>query len=268
VTRVRVHVISDVHGNAEALSRAAGGADALVVLGDLIDFVDYVDHGKGILGALFGADRVRTFARLRREGNPAQTVAYARSLWDSLADPAGAVDEAIRMQYAELFSAMDTVTAPVYATPGNVDAPGLWSEFAGDGVRVLDGDVALLGGLRFGFIGGGLLPDGTRRRANAAWVPYLRYRDEFDADVGKLGEVDVLCSHIPPAVPELTYDTVARRFEAGSTGLLDLINRTSPRWSLYGHVHQPLVSGMRIGRTECRNVGHFKQTEAPFVLRW
>ena len=46
---MRVHVVSDVHGRADALARAADGADALVCLGDLLLFLDYADHGQGIL---------------------------------------------------------------------------------------------------------------------------------------------------------------------------------------------------------------------------
>ncbi|TKG62642.1 metallophosphoesterase family protein [Prauserella endophytica] len=262
---MRVHVVSDVHGNAEALARAGDGADALVVLGDLLDFVDYHDHGKGILGALFGADNVRTFARLRREGTRDETVAFSRSLWASLDDPASAVDEAIREQYAELFGAM---TAPTYAVPGNVDAPALWPEFAGPGIHLTDGEVVEIGGLRFGFIGGALLPDGVVPRRNGIWRPYLRTPEEFDKAAAELRGIDVLCSHIPPALPELTYDVVARRAELGSGALLGLITAEQPRWSLFGHVHQPLAARSRAGRTECRNVGHFKHTARPYVLRW
>jgi Icc-related predicted phosphoesterase len=264
---VRVHVVSDVHGNADALKRAGDGADALVVLGDLLDFVDYREHDKGIMGALFGAEKVGEFARLRREGTRDETVAYSRTLWASLDDPAGAVDEAIRTQYAALFAAM---TAPTYATPGNVDTPALWPEFAGEGIRVLDGEVAEIGGLRFGFVGGALLPDGVvpRRRKGAAWRPYLRDREDYDRSVAALTEVDVLCTHAPPALPELTYDVVARRSEIGSTALLELIHAQRPRWSVFGHVHQPLAPRARVGLTECRNVGHFKETGQPYVLRW
>jgi Icc-related predicted phosphoesterase len=86
--------------------------------------------------------------------------------------------------------------------------------------------------------------------------------------VAALGPVDVLCSHIPPAVPELCYDVVARRSENASTALLDVIRADRPRWSLFGHVHQPLAARTRIGRTECVNVGHFKRTGEPYVLRW
>ncbi len=264
---MRVHVVSDVHGNVDALKRAGDGADALVVLGDLLDFVDYREHDKGIMGALFGAEKVGEFARLRREGTRDETVAFSRTLWASLEDPTAAVDEAIRDQYATLFAAM---TAPTYATPGNVDTPSLWPEFAGDGIQVLDGEVAEIGGLRFGFVGGALLPDGVvpRPRKGAAWRPYLRVREEFDAGVAALTDIDVLCTHIPPAVPELTYDYVARRGEIGSTALLELIREQRPRWSVFGHVHQPLAARRRIGLTECRNVGHFKETGQPYVLRW
>jgi Icc-related predicted phosphoesterase len=262
---VRVHVVSDVHGNAEALARAGEGADVLVVLGDLLDFVDYREHHKGILGTLFGPDKVAVFARLRREGTRDETIAFSRSLWASLEDPGAAVDEAIRTQYAELFGAL---TAPTFATPGNVDAPALWPEFAGEGVQILDGESADIGGLRFGFVGGALLPDGVIPRRNGFWRPYLRTREEFDKSVRALDHVDVLCTHIPPALPDLTYDVVARRSELGSASLLELITIQQPRWSLFGHVHQPLSARTRVGRTECRNVGHFKATGEPYVLRW
>ncbi|OZM74531.1 metallophosphoesterase [Amycolatopsis antarctica] len=268
---MRIHVVSDVHGNAEALARAGDGADALIVLGDLLDFVDYHQHGRGILGELFGAEQVATFARLRREAGRDETLAFARSLWASLDDPGAAVDEAIRGQYATLFGAM---SAPTYAVPGNVDTPALWPEFAGPGVHLLDGEVAEIGGLRFGFVGGALLPDGATPRRGAVWQPYLRTREDFDASVAALGEqagaggIDVLCSHIPPALPELTYDVVARRRELGSTALLELIDEKRPRWSLFGHVHQPLAARVRRGYTECGNVGHFKETGRPWVLRW
>jgi hypothetical protein len=33
-------------------------------------------------------------------------------------------------------------------------------------------------------------------------------------------------------------------------------------------VHQPLQRRIRIGRTECVNVGHFRGTGQPWVLTW
>ena len=262
---MRVHVVSDVHGNADALARAGEGADALVVLGDLIDFVDYHDHGSGILGTLFGAEAVARFAELRRQRLHGATAAYARKLWESLDNAAEAVEGALREQYERLFAAL---TAPTYATPGNVDVPELWPQYAGGSVRILDGEVADIGGLRFGFVGGALLASGGRVRRTGVWAPYLRPPEDFAARVAKLTDVDVLCSHIPPDVPELAYDVVARRMEFGSTALLSVIREQAPRWALFGHVHQPLVPRMRVGRTECVNVGHFQRTERPYVLTW
>jgi Icc-related predicted phosphoesterase len=262
---MRVHVVSDVHGNVEALARAGDGADALIVLGDLLDFVDYHDHSKGILGMIFGPEKVSVFASLRRDRKSGAFTAYARSLWAGLEDAADVVESAIREQYAALFAAM---TVPTYATPGNVDVPELWPEFAGNGVRMLDGEATDIGGLRFGFVGGALLASGVTLRRTGVWRPYLRTEDEYAASVEALGPVDVLCSHIPPAVPELCYDVVARRPEFASTALLAAIRRDRPMWSLFGHVHQPLAARTRIGRTECVNVGHFKATGAPHTLRW
>src|SRR2546429_2362397 len=122
---MRVHVVSDVHGNAEALARAGEGADALIVLGDLIDFVDYHDHSGGILGKLFGADKVATFAELRRGKQHGATAAFARALWAGLGDAAHRIEELIRAPYAELFGAL---TAPTHATPGHLDAPAPWAQ--------------------------------------------------------------------------------------------------------------------------------------------
>jgi Icc-related predicted phosphoesterase len=80
--------------------------------------------------------------------------------------------------------------------------------------------------------------------------------------------VDMLCSHIPPAVPELLYDVQARRPELGSEQLLRVIYRDRPRIAVFGHVHQPLAPRVRVGRTECINVGHFQRTGSPHELRW
>jgi len=262
---MRLHVVSDIHGNTEALARAGEGADALIVLGDLLDFIDYHDHSRGILGTIFGAEKVATFARLRRARDSAATMAYVRSLWAGLRNAPEIVEEAIREQYAKLFGAMTAVT---YATPGNVDVPTLWPEYAGDNVRVLDGEMAEIGGLRAGFVGGGLLPRGVVPRRLGIWIPYLRSERDYAEAVARLGDVDILCSHIPPALPELCYDVVARRPELGSGDLLALVRSARPRWSVFGHVHQPLAGRVRLGRTECVNVGHFKRTGTPHVLCW
>lgn len=253
---MRVHVVSDVHGAHESLAAAGEGADALVCLGDLILFLDYADHSRGIFPDLFGAEAASRIVALRTERRFEEAREMARELWAGL-DRQATIEAAVRRQYADMFAAFP---APTYATYGNVDIPALWPEFAGDGVTVLDGQTTVIGGLVFGFVGGGL--------HSPMRTPYEMSEEEYAAKVAALGSVDVLCTHIPPAVPELTYDTVARRFERGSHAVLEAIRATRPRYALFGHVHQPLVRRMRIGTTECVNVGHFAATGVPWALEW
>ncbi|MFB7633285.1 metallophosphoesterase [Streptomyces sp. NPDC056149] len=258
---MRVHVVSDVHGNSRDLAAAGDGADALVCLGDLVLFLDYADHSRGIFPDLFGAANADALVALRTARRFDEARALGRRLWAEL-DASGAsreevIEAAVRRQYTDLFAAFPT---PTYATFGNVDMPRLWPEYAGPGTTVLDGERVEIGGRVFGFVGGGLT---TPMR-----TPYEIGDEEYAAKVEALGEVDVLCTHIPPDVPELCYDTVARRFERGSAALLDAIRTTRPRYALFGHVHQPLAHRVRIGGTECVNVGHFNATGTPYVLEW
>ncbi len=253
---MRINVVSDVHGRVDVLAGAAEGVDALICLGDLLLFVDYADHSQGIFPELFGAERATELVRLRLAKRFDEARALTAALWATLdGDPGDHIERAVRRQYERIFAAMPT---PAYLTYGNVDLPRLWPEYVRDGHHVLDGQVVEIGGVTFGFVGGGLR---TLYR-----TPYEIDDDEFAAKVEAVGAVDVLCCHIPPAVPELLYDVVARRFERGSEATLEAIRRTQPRYALFGHVHQPLKRRTRIGRTECLNVGHFRGRGTPYTL--
>ncbi|MDQ0403330.1 metallophosphoesterase [Streptomyces sp. NPDC049936] len=257
-TSTRVHVVSDVHGNARDLARAGEGADALICLGDLVLFLDYADHSRGIFPELFGVANADRIVELRTARRFAEAREFGAGLWAGVGeDRSKLIEGAVRKQYAELFAAFPT---PTYATYGNVDVPPLWPEYARPGTTVLDGERVEIGGRVFGFVGGGL--------RSPMRTPYEISDEEYAAKIEAVGEVDVLCTHIPPQVPDLVYDTVARRFERGSRALLDAIRRTRPRYALFGHVHQPLARRMRIGATECVNVGHFASTGRPWVLEW
>jgi Icc-related predicted phosphoesterase len=255
---MRVHVVSDVHGRADALARSGDGADAVICLGDLLAFLDYADSANGIFAELFGADRASELIALRTAQRFDEARDFSRRLLAGLGgDPQEIFTAAAGRQYGALFAALPE---PAYLTYGNVDLPGLWAANLKPGHHVLDGERAELGGWTFGFVGGGL-----RSRYH---TPYELDDDTYAAKVEAVGEVDVLCTHIPPAVPELLYDTVARRLERGSEMLLDWIRKTQPRLALFGHVHQPLARRVRVGRTECINVGHFAGTGTPYVLQW
>jgi Icc-related predicted phosphoesterase len=232
----------------------------LICLGDMLLFLDYADHTQGIFADLYGAEHAREYIGLRA----ARRFDEARRLTAGIAarlsaergqQPRALLEDAARRQYAALFEAL---AEPAYLTYGNVDVPGMWPDFLKPGHHVIDGGRAEVGGIAFGFAGAGLIsPYRTPNEIGEA---------EFAAKLDALGTVDVLCTHIPPSVPELLFDVQARRLETGSTALLETIRRTQPRYALFGHVHNPLARRVRIGRTECVNVGHFRATRVPYVV--
>jgi Icc-related predicted phosphoesterase len=255
---MRCHVVSDVHGSVEALARAGDDADALICLGDLVLFLDYDDHRQGIFADLFGAPAAAKLIELRSARRFADAREFSAGLWASLqADRGTAIEGAIRAQYAALFAAMPD---PTFLTYGNVDLPALWPDYTDGRHRVLDGEVAEIGGRRFGFVGGGLR---TPMR-----TPYEIDDETYAAKVAAVGAVDVLCCHIPPDIPELLYDTEGRRMERGSVAVREAIRETQPELMLFGHVHNPLTRRTRVGHTECVNVGHFRGAGRPYVLEW
>jgi len=208
--------------------------------------------------ALFGAEQAERLVALRTAKRFDEARTFSRDLWASLEDdPKTVIEQQVRAQYAELFAVMPS---PAYLTYGNVDVPALWPDYTGPGHTVLDGQTADLGGRTWGFVGGGLQ---TPMR-----TPYEVDDATYAAKVAAVGSVDVLACHIPPDVPGLLYDVEARRFERGSEAVLDAIRDTQPELVLFGHVHQPLRSRVRIGRTECVNVGHFRGTGTPYLVEY
>ena len=138
---------------------------------------------------------------------------------------------------------IDTLSkyAPVHAVRGNMD-----------GVSPLLplNEVVEIEGARVGFAGGGITSIGTAGEVS---------EDTMEAKLGQLGPVDILCTHVPPAVLPLERDVIGGR-DKGSSAVLEYIRRHQPPWHYYGDVHQPQASMWRIGDTLCRNVGYFRAT--------
>jgi Icc-related predicted phosphoesterase len=262
---VRLQFVSDVHGNISALREVARRADQLVVLGDLIDYVDYQDAAGGILGRIFGARRVQPFLDLRLAGDFRRLRRLNHELWASIPDPMGTLTEVVAGLYRDVLAA---VGPDALLTLGNVDVAELWDEVAGAELPYLDGRVVELAGYRLGFVAGGA----SRRIGSVlggpptVWRPFIRSRDDYRAAVETLGPVDILCSHVPPAIALLRYDVLPGRMEMCGPGLVELIDDQGPLWALHGHVHQPIARRLRRGRTECVNVGHFQRFPVPFEV--
>jgi Icc-related predicted phosphoesterase len=253
---VAIYVVSDLHGAEDVLVKAVPEGATLVLLGDLINFIDYTSMS-GILTEVFSVETVSEVVRLRTEGE----VLEARRVMDARAqgrehEVRAEIGLLVRAEYERVFEALPD---PTYLILGNVDNPELAASLceATPAVTMVDGCVLELGGERFGFVGGAL--------PTPLHVAGEISVEEMEAKVGSLGEADVLCSHIPPAVPELCYDTRAKRVERGSEHLLRYIEQVQPRRHYFGHVHQPLLSSMHIGRTLCLNVGYFRATRRAFA---
>jgi Icc-related predicted phosphoesterase len=251
---MRVTAISDLHGAVEHLPAVARECDVLLVLGDLINVLDYRTWD-GILVEVFGREPVMLAAQLRSEGRFAEARAEFRRRVGEGDDARVRFLDLARRDYERVFEALPERT---YVTFGNVDIPDLLHALRPERVRFVDGEAVEIGGMTFGFVGGGVeTPLGIPGE-----VPQKVYDAKFDA----IGPVDVVCTHIPPRIPWYTYDVVARKFEPGSIGLIAYVQRWQPRFALFGHVHQPLVGRGAIGRTELVNVGHFQGNGRGFTI--
>jgi Icc-related predicted phosphoesterase len=253
-----IYVVSDLHGAADAIPKAVPEGSTLLLLGDLLNVIDYAELS-GILVDIFSKEDVKHVVDLRTEGRleEAQRVMRERSAGreQEIREKFGAL---AAQQYSEVFA---HIPDPTYVILGNVDIPKMAAAYLESTPAALDADgsVVQLEGERFGFVGGAL--------PTPLHIAGEITEEEMRTKVQALPEVDVLCSHIPPLVPELCWDTLANRQEQGSRDLLEYINDVQPRRHYFGHVHQPLVSSMSIGRTECINVGYFRATKRAFPHR-
>jgi Icc-related predicted phosphoesterase len=251
---MRVKAISDLHHGVEHLAAAAADADQLLVLGDLINVVDYRTW-EGILVDVFGREPVMESARLRAEGRfDDARAAFIRHVGD-LEDGRKRFLELAREQYREVF---ENLPAGTIVTFGNVDIPDLLHAELPGHVRFADAEAIELGGVTFGFVGGGV--------RTPLGIPGEVDEETYDAKFAAVGPVDVICTHMPPRIPWFVYDVIARKFEPGSTGLLAYVQEHQPRYALFGHVHNPMAGRGTIRRTELVNVGHFQAHGRGFVI--
>ncbi len=262
---MRLSFVSDIHGNFAGLADVARRSEQLVVLGDLLDYVDYHDASAGILGRIFGERQVNEFIALRLAGDFPALRELNHRLWAGVPDPVGTLTEVVAARYREV---LDAVGPDALLTLGNVDVASVWNEVAGEKLPYLDGEVVEIAGHRMGFVAGGSSRPGQAfRPPTSVWQPLIRSADDFAAAVHAVGPVDILCSHVPPGVSRLRYDVVPGRLEMYGPGLRESIEEHAPRLAVFGHVHQPIARRTRHRFTECVNVGHFQRFPEPFEVR-
>lgn len=250
-----VKIVADLHSAVDNLREEVQAEDTLLLLGDLVNIIDYSSMD-GILVDIFGAEAVSEVIDLRAKGlvDEARSVMLRRREGRE-AEIAMQFQSLLRDAYQAVRSALPQQT---YLITGNVDAPVMIEEIVGPGVELVDGKVIELEGYRVGFVGGGL-PTPLKV---AGEIP----EEEFNAKVDALGDVEILCSHVPPEIPELTYDVLAQRHERGSERLLQYILDVQPLRVFFGHIHQPLVSSSHLGHTHLMNAGYFRRTQRAIPL--
>ena len=243
-------LVSDVHGAAAALRRVAASGEQLVVLGDLINFIDYRTY-EGIVASVVGSDVVREMVTLRL----ARRWDEARQVWR--AAYSGSPEE-LRARYAEVIEAAYAEVCPALAgsgaivTYGNVDQPQqLAAALPPDCRFVADAAIFEIDGRKVGIVGGGT-PTPLR-------IPGEVSEEELTRRLWSLGPVDVLCTHVAPAVAPLATDVLGGSHK-GSIPVLRYIDRYQPRFHFFGDIHQPQATTWRLGETLCRNVGYFRAT--------
>ncbi len=257
---MRLNIVSDVHGATQAIKSAAEDCDVFICLGDLILFLDYDEPEHGIYADLFGVDYAKTYISLRTANRFDEARELSANAWRGIGvtdqeERWAVLREKVREQYEVMFAA---IPAPALLTYGNVDVPALWPAYLRPDHRVLDGEVIEINGQKWGFLGGGL--------KSPMRTPYELEPSDYSDKLFAMGPVDILFTHIPPLNPLLNYDTAARRFEIGSAGITNYIEKYSPKYHFFGHVHQPQRSRMRMGATECINVGHFHSRKVPLTI--
>ncbi|HSF85069.1 MAG TPA: metallophosphoesterase [Acidimicrobiia bacterium] len=245
-------LVSDVHGASGALARVAASGEPLLILGDLINFIDYRDNS-GILSDVVGQAFTDDLVRLRTAGE----YAAASALWGRYTggrerEVRAGFDAAVTDAYEEIVDAI--AGAEVYVTYGNVDRPDLMREILHAPNRFVDTEVIEIDGQRIGIAGGGMRALGTPGEVS---------EEQMAAKLSQLGPVDILCTHVPPAIPALARDVVGGQTKSFRS-VLDYIEEHQPRFHYFGDIHQPQAVAWTIGRTQCRNVGYFRATGRPY----
>jgi Icc-related predicted phosphoesterase len=248
-----VLIVSDVHGAFEPLAALARGSEPLLVLGDLLNLMDY-RTGEGITADILGRDAATKIARARAIGD----FGGMRSVW---AEEVGSDYESFRgqfeahavAQYVRMRELLEGTRG--FMTFGNVDRPGQLRAHLPEGWQFLDGEVVEIEGWSIGVVGGGI---STPLHASGEVTD-----DEMRTKLESIGPVDILCSHLPAAVRPMHLDVVTGRPERASSPILEYLLDYQPLFHYYGDVHQPQASAWRVGRTHCRNVGYFRATHRP-----
>lgn len=248
------YIVSDVHGAADALAVAAPPGSTLLVLGDLVNLVDYRTL-EGIVPDVVGVDVVQKVVDLRSE----MRFDDASAVWAKQAE--GRADEIrhevrtrMEQEYLAVGDALEGYSS--WVTYGNVDNVRLLTAALPESSTFIDTGVVTIDGFTVGFAGGGVPAIGSSGEVS---------EEDMAAKLASLGRVDILCTHVPPAIPMLSSDVIGGR-PKGSQPVLEYLEEFEPTHHFFGDVHQPRAVTWRVGPTVCRNTGYFRATGRAFAF--
>ncbi|MDY6793659.1 MAG: metallophosphoesterase [Actinomycetota bacterium] len=246
-----IKLIADPHGYFKGLVGEVRENDTLLVLGDVLDLIDWADLS-GILPEVLGKENLveRIFSAFA--AGPEAAMAMREELLSLQGEYFQELLRRINDDYRRFTKVLREIGCRTYIIYGNSDMPEIL-ESSLDGLHkstLVEGRVELEGET-FGFVPGPL------------YSPFKMPREiddeEFGSRLEELGRVDVLCTHIPPRWDAALFDVVAERPVEGSEKLLEYIEREKPALVYHGHVHHPAQRAVRIGDTKVVNVAYYKR---------
>ena len=241
--------ISDVHHGLVSLKNLPNTKEPIVILGDLINWIDY-RNGEGIAQDVFGKDIVVRLIQLRKDHNFEER----KKLWSSMFEKDQEevqlkLEQAIYRQYQEVFKTLKNYE--VLIIPGNVDSEKIIKETMTNNVNYVDGKVINYKHFKIGFAGGGV-PTPINARGEIS-------EEVFSLKLKQLGEVDIICTHAPPYVKELITDVITNKKRTRVGKLKENIPMKKNLNILYSEMSINLKpSKWRLGTTDCLNVGYFR----------
>lgn len=242
--------ISDVHDSPDALRRLVGLGEEIVILGDLVNLTDY-RTGSGAVADVLGDEFASRTSAARAAGDyPRMRALWAEHASDDPEQLRRQIGVQLLDQYQQAGEALAGGSGLVIH--GNVDRPDRLKEAIPKEFRYVHGEVVERDGVTYGFVGGGV---STPLNADGEVSD-----EEMAALLEDIGAVDVLCTHVPPALEPLRRDVVTGREERGSEPILEYLLKVRPRYHFFGDVHQPQATTWRIGSTRCFNAGYYRAT--------
>jgi Icc-related predicted phosphoesterase len=256
---MELKIVSDIHGAYQDLAGQLAPDDTLIMLGDYVNLIDFATL-EGILSELFTSEEISQVLCWINGKQKAKARDFIMRFTHAGGDRYEEATDLIKKAYAEMGHQVKCKTYLLY---GNTDYPNLMQEALSskDNFTLMDGKTIELNGLKIGFVSGSPPTPWTFS------LPGVVKEKEYQTKLASLGPVDILCAHVPPSLPDLSYDTVSRRDEVGSHALLAYIKEYQPKWVFFGHVHNPLKQQLSFNGSQLVNVGYFRHQKQIYSLK-